>query len=149
MKLQTGYWIVVADGARGLVLVNEGTAAHPSLKTLRIYGEDTPRTSALGDGRPSRTFESTGNRRSAMEAPDLHQRGEDRFVAGIMADLAKDAAAKAFESVVVVAPPVALGEMRKVASSDLQKRIVAWIDKDLTKHPVAEIGAAVAKALDV
>lgn len=146
MKINTGTWVVVADGARGLIFVNDGTAAHPSFKTLRHYGQENPRTSAQGDDKPGRHFESTGTRRSSMEVPDLHQRAEDRFVDGIMADLAKDAAAKAFDHVVIVAPPVALGEMRKKAAAEVSARVTAWVDKDLTKMPVAEIAAVLAKA---
>lgn len=148
MRLKTGTWIVVADGARGMVLVNEGTADAPVLKTLRIYNQDNPRTSDLGDDKPGRSFESTGARRSAMEAPDLHQKAEDRFVAGIMDDLAKDAAGEAFEAVVIAAPPVALGAMRKAAAEELSRKVASWIDKDFTKQPVPEIAKAVARVLE-
>lgn len=148
MKLRTGAWVVVADGGRGIVLVNEGTAVEPQLRALRTYGQDNPRTSAQGRDKPARTFESVGSRRSAAEVTDLHQRAEDRFVAEIMADLVKDAKADAFKHVIIVAPPVALGEMRKAVSADLQSRITIWIDKDLTKEPIPAITKAVLKALE-
>ena len=148
MKLKAGLWVVVADGARGLVLVNEGTAIEPDLKVLRVYEQDNPKTSEQGRDKPPRSFQSFGDRRSAMATPDLHRRAEDRFVEQIIADLGKDAAANAFEGVVIVAPPVALGEMRKAANGALEKRIVTWIDKDLTNHSVPDITAAVAKVLE-
>lgn len=149
MKLRQGLWIVVADGARATVFVNEGTAFEPRLQTVRTYAQDNPKTSEQGRDKPPRTFDSgSTDRRSAFETPDLHQRAEDRFVEGIMDDLAKDAADKAFEHVVIVAPPVALGEMRKAASGDLQARIALWIDKDLTKEPIPRITDAVLKALE-
>lgn len=148
MKLKQGTWVVVADGARATVFVNEGTAFEPQLQTVRSYGEHHAKTSELGDTKPARTFESTSHRRSAIETPDLHQRAEDRFVDAIMVDLAKAAADKAFEHVVIAAPPVALGEMRKAADPHLQSRILLWIDKDLTKEPVPQITAAVLKALE-
>ena len=70
-------------------------------------------------------------------------------MADIMADLSRDADKNAFESVVIVAPPVALGEMRKVAGgSGLSARVSAWIDKDLTKEPVPSITKAVLRALE-
>ncbi len=148
MKLKTGLRVIVADGARGLVLVNEGTALAPHLKVIQTYGQDNPRTSEQGRDRPARTFESTTARRSAAEVPDLHQRAEDEFVIGIMEDLEGEAAKGVFEHAVVVAPPVALGVMRKAAGKDLASRIVAWIDKDLTKSPVGDITKAVEKALE-
>jgi protein required for attachment to host cells len=148
MKIKSRQWVVVADGSRGLVLVNEGTALEPKLHVTRTYGQDNPKTSDQGRDKPPRTFESTSPRRSAAETPDLHQRAEDQFVTGIMAELAKDAAAGAFQEIVIAAPPVALGTMRKAATKELAARIVAWIDKDLTKEPVPAITAAVAKALE-
>lgn len=149
MKIKSGMYVVVADGARGVVLVNEGTALAPDLAAVRVYEQDNPKTSEQGRDRPTRTFESMGARRSAKASADLHQRAEDRFVQQIMADLAKDRAAGAFEDAVIVAPPVALGEMRKAADAVLSKAIVAWIDKDLTKHSIPEITSSVEKALDV
>lgn len=148
MKLKTGTWVVVADGGRGMILVNDGTAVDPQLRVLRSFAHDNPKTSDQGRDAPARIFESTGSRRSAAEAPDLHQRAEDAFVAGIMGDLGKEGRAGAFEHAIIVAPPVALGEMRKSVSKDLAPRIVAWIDKDLTKEPVAAITKALVKALE-
>lgn len=148
MKLKTGLRIVVADGARGLVLTNTGTALEPHLSVTHTYAQDNPKTSEQGRDKPARTFESTGARRSAAEVPDLHQRAEDTFVAGIMADLEAGAASGDFEHAVVIAPPVALGHMRKLAGKDLHDRIIVWLDKDLTKSPVADITKAVQKALE-
>jgi protein required for attachment to host cells len=148
MKIKSGMWIVVADGARGLVLVNEGDALEPSLKVIRVYEQDNPKTSEQGRDRPARSFQSFSDHRSAIAGPDLHRRAEDRFVEQIITDLTRDSEAGAFDDLVIVAPPVALGEMRKAASGNLEKKIVASLDKDLTGHPVPEITAAVAKALE-
>mgnify|MGYP002784558930 CR=1 FL=1 len=148
MKIKSGMWIVVADGARGLVLVNEGDAIEPSLKVIRVYEQDNPKTSEQGRDKPARSFQSFSDHRSAMATPDLHRRAEDRFVEQIIADLAKDSEAGAFDDLVIVAPPVALGEMRKSANGQLAKKIVATLDKDLTAHTVPDITAAVAKALE-
>ena len=43
------------------------------------------------------------------------------------------------KALVVVAPPKTLAELRKAFHSDVKNRIVAEIDKDLTKQPVYEI----------
>ncbi len=148
MKLKTGFWVLVADGGHGIVFENKGTAVAPELKALRAYDQDTPRTHELGRDKAPRVIQSADGRRSAQEAPDLHQVEEDRFIDRIVADLEADAARSAFNAIAVVAPPVALGRIRKRASSDLSKRVIAWIDKDLTKHPVPAIAAAVAAALE-
>ena len=42
-------------------------------------------------------------------------------------------------AIVVVAPPKTLAELGSVFHSDVRSRVIAEINKDLTKHPVAEI----------
>lgn len=148
MKLKSGQWVLVADGARAILLQNEGTALAPQLRAVRTFEHHNPKTSELGDDKPGRAFESTGTRRSATESPDLHQRAEDRFVAGLMTMLADEAKAEDYSGVIVVAPPVALGEMRKHVSNGLKDHIVAWIDKDLTKETIPAITKAVIKQLE-
>lgn len=148
MKFKTGVWVAVADGGHGIVFENQGTALHPELKVLRTYDQDVPRTHELGRDQAPRSIQSADGRRSAQEATDLHQVAEDRFIEEIVADLEADAAKGACKALVVVAPPVALGRIRKRANANLSKRVIAWIDKDLTKHPVPAIAEAVSRALE-
>jgi protein required for attachment to host cells len=148
MKIKSGMWIVVADGARGLVLVNDGNALEPALKVVRVYEQDNPKTSEQGRDKPPRSFQSFSDSRSSIATTDLHQRAEDRFVQEIVADLANDHAAGTFKEFVLVAPPVALGEMRKSIPNGLAAALVATLDKDLTSHTIPDITAAVAKALE-
>ncbi|HAY07441.1 MAG TPA: Host attachment protein, partial [Hyphomonas sp.] len=54
MKLKTGTWVVVADGGRGILLVNIGTAARPELKARQVWDLENPRTSEQGRDRPPR-----------------------------------------------------------------------------------------------
>jgi protein required for attachment to host cells len=72
---------------------------------------------------------------------------EDRFIQRLAADMAADLSAGAYEKLVVVAPPIALGTLRKAMSAAVLGTITCEIGKDLTKHPVADIEKAVTKAL--
>ncbi|MFN3869153.1 MAG: host attachment protein [Hyphomicrobiaceae bacterium] len=149
MKLSSGIWVAVVDGGRGLVLVNEGSALEPRLKVLRRHdGGDNPPSHEQGDDKPGRVFESSGRRRSANEAPELHQRTEDRFVSAFVRQLGEDAAAGRFEKLVLAAPPVALGVLRKHIEAPLAERIVVEIAADYVKMPIDAITKAVAAALD-
>jgi protein required for attachment to host cells len=47
--------------------------------------------------------------------------------------------ANEFESLIVVAPPRTLGELRKHYHQELQKRLVGEVPKNLTNTPVNEI----------
>jgi protein required for attachment to host cells len=64
---------------------------------------------------------------------------ETLFADELAAMLAKYAAANAFDRLVIVPPPAMLGDLRKVMHSEVQAKVVAEIDKDLTKVPNVEI----------
>jgi protein required for attachment to host cells len=147
-RLSNKSWVLVADGARALVLRNDGDAEYPNLKLVRTYGQENPATRKQGTDKPGRTHESVGSGRSAMEPTDWHQIAEDRFVQHIADAMAKDLAAGEFDKLVVAAPPVALGEFRKALDPAVAKATILEIDKDLTKHPVGEIEKLIVKALD-
>lgn len=147
MKLSAGMWIVVLDGARGMVLVNEGTALEPRLALHRRFAQSNPPAHEQGPDRPGRLNDSSGNT-SAVEIPDPHQKGEDQFVADIVADLEKAAVAGTFDRIVIAAPPVALGVMRKAIGPEVKRRTVKEIPADYVKLPMHDIAAAVAKSLE-
>lgn len=147
MKIAADMWIAVVDGGKGLVLVNEGNALEPKLVVRRVEGFDNPPTHEQGRDQPPRAFDAGGTHRSAIETPDLHQKAEDQFVQDFVRVLAAEAAAGAFDQIVIAAPPVALGELRRHVTPDLAKRIVKEIAADYVKMPVADITKAVAKAL--
>src|SRR6185312_15539506 len=51
-------------------------------------------------------------------------------------------------ALVIVAPPRVLADLRRTFHPDVKARIVAEIDKDLTKHPVGEVRGAHPPALE-
>ena len=139
--------VLIADGARALVLRNDGDAASLNLKLVKSYGQDNPPTHEQGADKPGRMNDSLG-RRSAMEAADYHRLAEDKFIQQVADDMAKDFAAGDFTQLVVVAPPIALGEYRKAVHSDVARATLCEIDKDFTKHPMEQIEKMVVKALE-
>jgi protein required for attachment to host cells len=146
-RLSKDCWILVADGSRALILRNEGDTISPNLKTVRLYEQDNPPTREQGTGKPTRVHESVGSRRSSAEQTDWHRLAEDRFLQKIAEDLEKDRQQGAFETLIVAAPPIALGHLRKVMSPQLMQTVSAEFDKDWTPMPMAEIEKAVVKAL--
>lgn len=139
LKLHPGEWVVVCDGAKALVLENMGDEMFPNLKTREVYQQNDPPTHEQGSDAPGRAFQSVGARRSAMEQTDWHEQGERRFLEKLAARL--DAAVQAGEvqSLVIAAPPRALGALRQVYSPGLRHALAAEVDKDLVKMPVHEI----------
>ena len=68
------------------------------------------------------------------------------FAAETAEMLKRRAMANEFESLIVVAPPKMLGELRKHYHKEVTDRLVGELAKDLTGHPVPEIEAALQKA---
>jgi protein required for attachment to host cells len=139
LKLHRGEWVVICDGAKALVLENMGDEKFLNLRTKEVYQQADPLTRELGTDEPGRSFRSVGAGRSAMEQTDWHSQEEERFLAKLVARL--DAALQAGEvkSLVIAAPPRALGVLRRAYTQGLRSALRAEIDKDLVKMPVHEI----------
>ena len=139
LRIHNGDWVVVCDGAKALILENAGDAVALNLKTKEVREQPDPKTHEQGTDAPGRAVNSIDARRSAMEQTDWHDQAEERF----LTDLSKrlDAAVMAGEakSLVLVAPPRALGVIRQAATPNLRKAVRAEIDKDYVKMPVHEI----------
>lgn len=139
LRIRQGEWVVVCDGKKALVLENIGDEKFPNLRTKEVYQHPDPLTHELGTDEPGRSFQSVGAARSAMEQTDWHRQEEERFLAKLAARL--DAAVQAGEtkSLVIAAPPRALGVLRQAYTQGLRSALRAEIDKDLVKMPVHEI----------
>jgi protein required for attachment to host cells len=139
VRIRAGDWVVVCDGAKALILVNAGDAKFPNLKTREVREQPDARTREQGTDAPGRSINSIDARRSAMEQTDFHEQAEQRF----LCDLAKrlDAAVTSGEakSLILVAPPRALGVLRQASSVNLRNAIRVEVDKDFVKLPVHEI----------
>ncbi len=139
MKIHQGEWVVVCDGAKALVLENVGDEMFPNLKTREVYQQDDPKTHEQGSDAPGRSIQSVGTKRSAMEQTDWHDQGEHRFLEMLAVRLDAAVQAGTMKSLVIAAPPRALGVLRQVYSAGLRRVLRAEIDKDLVKLPVHEI----------
>ncbi len=142
MLLPHNAFVVVADGRKMLFLRNEGDATHPNLQVERKRVQENPANGAQKTDAPGRSFQSVGARRSAYEETDFHQLEEDRFAAETAELLRKRALENDFESLIVIAPPRTLGELRKHYHKEVENRLAGEIDKDLTRHTIPEIEQA-------
>jgi protein required for attachment to host cells len=133
-------WILVGDGRKALMLRNDGTPQKPSLHVVEVLKDDeNPPTHEQGTDRPGRSFQSKSARRSSVEQTDWHEQAEERFATDIASKLGRAADDNRFEKLILVAPPNTLATLRKKLDAKTAERVVAEIDKDLTKHPVPEI----------
>jgi protein required for attachment to host cells len=133
-------FVFVGDGRKALFLRNAGDEKFPNLKVERVLTQDNPPSREQGSDRPGRAFKSAGtNRRAGMETTDWHDLEEHRFARDVAGALEKVVRANGAKALIVVAPARTLADLRRAFHDDVKKRIVAEVDKDLTKHPVDQI----------
>jgi protein required for attachment to host cells len=140
MQVPHNSFVVVADGKKMLFFRNEGDSEFPKLEIERKREQANPadldqKTDTAGRA-PSA---SGGAGHSSYEEVDFHQLEEDRFAAETAEMLRRRALSNDFESLIIVAPPKTLGELRKHYHKEVEKRLAGEIAKDLTGHPVTEI----------
>lgn len=146
MKIGTGDWVVVCDGAKALVLENAGDSQDLNLKTREVYEQKSKATREQGTDQPGRSVNSVGKARSAMEQTDWHDRDEKAFLEELVKKLDRELSAGLFKSAVVCAPPRALGVLRQAYTPALKQAVLAELDKDFVKVPVHEIEKRLAAA---
>ncbi len=139
MNIHHNALILVADGQKYLVLRNAGNFRHPVLKVEARGAHVSLPTSEQGSDRTGRAFATSGTRRSAMEQADLHQLEMDGFAKQVAEILQVRAETGDFEELIVVAPPHTLAELRKHRGEAVTNRLVAEVNKDLTKHTIDQI----------
>ncbi|SEM51026.1 Protein required for attachment to host cells [Sphingomonas gellani] len=134
--------VLVADGRKMLFFRNDGDSEYPNLKVEHAEEQSNPadrdqKTDAAG-GASSTQGAAGGN----MAEVDFHQQEEDRFAAQAADLLKRRALSNDFETLIIVAPPRTLGELRKHYHKEVERRVSGELAKDLTNHPVDEIEKA-------
>ncbi len=130
MELPNGATVAVLDGEAFRLFRNTGDGAASKLTAL-----ETPKVSGDNKGSGARHASSAAN-------PDDSRLEEDSFVAAVAAHLNAGTMGNGITALVVVAPPKALGELRKHYHTTLKAKLVGEIGKDLAGRPIPEIEAA-------
>ncbi|MDC7786844.1 host attachment family protein [Rhodoplanes sp. TEM] len=139
-------FVFVGDGRKALFLRNEGDEKFPNLRTERVFVDENPPAHEQGTDAPGRAFASTGSRRSGVEQTDWHEIEEQRFAKDAAATLHRLVRDRKVKALVIAAPPKTLAEIRRALHNEVKARVVAEIDKDLTKLPLYEIEKHLAAA---
>lgn len=139
LVLKHGLWIVVADGEKALFLRNEGDAKFPDFQVAREMEQENPATREQGVERPGRRSDGLSPHNSAYSETDWHRLGKERFADAIAERLYRMAHRGEFDGIVIVAPPMVLGEMRRKLHKEVKDKVVAEIAKTLTNQPIHDI----------
>lgn len=135
-------WILIADGARARVLNylgrQSGVEQLPGFDWLASHAPDRE----LGNDRPGRAFDSVGKGRHAIDPhTSTHRLNKADFARQIANRLRENLESGALDRLVLVAPPKALGDIRKHLDQELSKCVYAQVPLDLTHVPNDEIGS--------
>jgi protein required for attachment to host cells len=140
-KLRANALVLVGDGRKALFLRNHGDAIFPNLRTEQVFEDENPSTHEQGAERPGRVSKGphSSGLRSSVEPTDWHEIEEHQFARRIAATVEQMVRASKVKALILVAPPKTLAELRSALHSDVKACVVAEINKDLTRHPIAEI----------
>ena len=134
MMLPNNAVVAVADGGKLLLFRNHGTD-----QAVKLMAEPDPVFDATNTGSGSRHHSSSAN-------PDSSRLGEDDFSASVAGYLNNQALNGKLDSVVIVADPRTLGELRVHFHKALEAKIIGQVAKDLTGQSIDQIEATLAKA---
>lgn len=132
--------VAIADGATARFYRNAGPGAGLAPLPDLSMSVDIPKGSDIMADDRGRAFASVGSGRSAVEPKsDPRELVEIDFLRSFAARLEDLRRENAFDRLVIAAAPRALGEIRKVLSAGVAEKLVATLDKDLTKTPGHEL----------
>jgi len=140
-----GAWVLVGDGRRALFFQNHGDAELLDLRVIETRIDENPATRDQGSDKPGRSFASKGGVRSAVEDSDWHEMEEERFARAMADRINQEAESGELNAIAIIAPPRALGEIRKELSAKAQSKVVGELAKDLTRHPLKDIEKALTR----
>lgn len=130
--------ILIANGEKALFLRNEGDAKTPNLSVTRKKEQDNPPTRKQAANRRGRMSDGNGHK-SAVDDTDWHELAKERFATDLAELLYQRAHRGEFDELIIACDPSTLGELRKELHQEVEKRVIAEIDKDLTNHSIDDI----------
>jgi protein required for attachment to host cells len=140
--------IVIADASGAQFFKTEDRGATIEPATTRLGAPANPASHEIKSDRPGRTHQSVGTARSAITPKtDPHQKAEDAFTRVLARHLDELAGNATYRDILIFAPPVLLGVLRKDLSRAVAAKIVGEVHKDLAKSSHEEIRAHVRQAL--
>src|SRR5205085_770972 len=141
MPLPNNALVLVADGRKMLFFRNHGDENQIDLRTeSHDEREDRKDRELRTDAQGSKGSSWAGQRDSTGET-DFHQQEEDLWIEQAAEELKVRALRNDFEALAIVAPPKALGHLRKKLHKEVEKRIICTVNKEMSGRPIPDIEA--------
>lgn len=135
--LEQGTWVIIADGEKALVMENITDAQDPHLVVVAVEEKAEPRSGP--SDRAGRRYDGGPRQKSAVEEPGWRRHAKTLFVQDLANLLNRKGLKGAYKRLVLVASPHVLGLLRRRLHSDVLAKVVAEVDKTLTKHPLHKL----------
>jgi protein required for attachment to host cells len=133
--------VLVADGTKVLFLRNHGDENQIDLRTESHDARQDRKDRYFRTDAPGTEKQSFGFGRSTYEETDFHQLEEDRWVKEAAEELRKRVMRNDYDALAIVAPPKALGVLKKCLHKEVEKRLVCTVNKEMSGRPVPDIEA--------
>lgn len=139
MALPHNALVLVADGTKALFLRNHGDQNQLDLRTEAHDQREDRKDRELRTDAQGAKNNTPGIGRATTDETDFHQQEEDRWVKEAAEELKQRALRNDFDSLVIIAPPKALGVIRPELHKEVEKRIVLTLNKEMTGRPIPDI----------
>ena len=133
--------VLVADGTRMLFLRNHGDENQIDLRMEAHDHREDRKDREIKTDAPGTTKQSAGYGRSTYEEPDFQQQEEDRWIKEAADDLKVRVLRNDFDALAIVAPPKALGVLKKCLHKEVERRLVCTVNKEMSGRPIPDIEA--------
>ena len=148
MPLPNNALVLVTDGRKTLFFRNEGDQNQIDLRTEahdeREDAKDSDmKTDLPGNAPVLRASGGADVHRPTYSETDYHQQEEDKWIKEAADELNRRALRNDFEALAIVAPPKALGVIRKELHKEVERRLVCTINKEMTGRPIPDIEALI------
>jgi protein required for attachment to host cells len=139
MPLPHNALVLVADGRKMLFFRNHGDENQIDLRTEAHESRKDRKDRDIRTDAPGTVKQSAGFGHSTYEETDFHQQEEDRWIKDAADELKARALRNDFAALAIVAPPKALGVLKKCLHKEVQKRIVCAVNKEMSGRPIPDI----------
>ena len=147
MPLPHNALVLVADGRKMLFFRNRGDENQIDLRTESHDARQDRKERYFRTDAPGTVKQSFGFGHSTYEETDFQQQEEDRWIKDAADELKARALRGDFEALAIVAPPKALGVLKKCIHKEVEKRVVCAVNKEMSGRPIPDIEALLVGAM--
>ncbi|CAA9521951.1 MAG: hypothetical protein AVDCRST_MAG09-2194 [uncultured Sphingomonas sp.] len=144
MPIPNSALVLVIDGRKMLFFRNQGDENQIDLRTeAHDERDDADYNREIKTDAQGTASTSAGMGRPSMEETDFKQQEEDNWVKEAAENLRMRALKNDFQHLCIIAPPKALGVLRKELHKEVEKRVVCSINKEMSGRPIPDIEALI------